>query len=143
MGIIHDGEASGEWAVFSIQWSVVNGTGRNFLGGGIGGKRFTDCESMVIAYAMQKPAAKRMSEIGKEIQASGGPPSSEQMAELQAQRKKLEKGARWSAILLAITVAGRALSSTSELMLMRSNSALLQSKCLIYVPTPSLCAPVI
>jgi uncharacterized membrane protein len=66
--------------------------------------------TMVIAYAMQKPAAKRMGAIGQEIQASGGPPTPEQLAELQAQQKKLEKGARWSAILLTLAVAGMALS---------------------------------
>lgn len=66
--------------------------------------------TMIIAYAMQKPAARRLGEIGQEIQASGGPPSPEQLAELQAQQKKLENGARWSAVLLTLSVAGMALS---------------------------------
>jgi len=65
---------------------------------------------MVIAYVYQKPAAKRMSAVGQEIQASGGPPTPEQMAEIQAQQKKLSQGALWSAILLAVAVIGMALS---------------------------------
>lgn len=66
--------------------------------------------TMVIAYVMQKPAAKRLGELGQEIQASGGPPTPEQLAEIQAQQRKLEQGARWSAILLTLAVIGMALS---------------------------------
>jgi uncharacterized membrane protein len=66
--------------------------------------------AMVIAYVYQKPAAKRMSAVGQEIQASGGPPAPEQLAEIQAQQKKLSQGAFWSAVLLGIAVAGMALS---------------------------------
>lgn len=66
--------------------------------------------AMVIAYIYQKPAAKRLAALGQEIQASGGPPSSEQLAEIQAQQKKLSQGALWTAILLAVSVIGMALS---------------------------------
>ena len=66
--------------------------------------------AMIIGYALQKPAAKRLSTLGQEIQAAGGAPTPEQMAEVQAQQKKLTQGARWAAILLAIAVAGMALS---------------------------------
>ena len=66
--------------------------------------------AMIISYVMQKPAAKQLGTLGKEIQASGGPPSPEQLAEIQAQQKKLSQGALWSAILLAVAVIGMALS---------------------------------
>lgn len=66
--------------------------------------------AMVVAYAVQKPAAKRIGVLGQEIQAAGGPPTPEQLAELQAQQKKLSRGSLWTAILLAIAVAGMALS---------------------------------
>lgn len=66
--------------------------------------------AMVLAYAMQKPAAKRLGALGQEIQASGGPPSPEQLAEIQAQQKKLSRGSRWSAVLLTGAVIGMALS---------------------------------
>ncbi len=56
------------------------------------------------------PAAKRLGALGQEIQASGGPPTPEQLAEVQAQQKKLTQGALWTAILLAVSVAGMALS---------------------------------
>jgi hypothetical protein len=66
--------------------------------------------AMVVAYAIQKPAAKRLGILGQEIQAADGPPTPEQLAELQAQQKKLTAGARWTAILLAVAVIGMALS---------------------------------
>lgn len=66
--------------------------------------------AMIIGYAVQKPAAKRLGALGKEIQASGNPPTPEQLAEIQAQQKKLSQGALWAAVLLAISVAGMALS---------------------------------
>lgn len=64
----------------------------------------------ILAFFMQKPAAKRIGMIGQEIQASGGPPSPEQIAEMQAQQKKLSQGALWSAVLLTIAVIGMALA---------------------------------
>jgi len=66
--------------------------------------------AMIIGYVVQKPAAKRLSAVGKEIQASGGPPTPDQLAEIQAQQKKLSQGALWTAIVLAVSVAGMALS---------------------------------
>lgn len=58
----------------------------------------------VVGYVMQKPAAKRLGQIGQEIQAGGGPPSPEQLAEVQAQQAKLAKGGKWTAILLSLSV---------------------------------------
>ena len=66
--------------------------------------------AMVMAYALQKPAAKRLGVLGQEIQATGGPPTPEQMAAVQAQQNKLSRGALWTAILLGLAVAGMALS---------------------------------
>lgn len=65
---------------------------------------------LVVGYTVQKPAAKRMGALGQEIQASGGPPSPEQVAELQAQQKKLAMGGLWTAILLALAVVGMAIA---------------------------------
>lgn len=66
--------------------------------------------AMILAYAVSKPAARRIGALGQEIQASGGPPSPEQMAAMQAEQRKLSQGARWTAILLLFAVAGMALS---------------------------------
>jgi uncharacterized membrane protein len=66
--------------------------------------------ALVIAYALQKPAARRLAQLGQEIQASQGPPTPQQLAEIQAQQNKLAQGARWTAILLTISVIGMALS---------------------------------
>lgn len=64
----------------------------------------------LLAYFFQKPAAKRIATLGKAIQTAGGPPSPEQVAELQAQQKKLAFGALLGAVLLALSVAGMALA---------------------------------
>jgi len=66
--------------------------------------------AFIIGYAISKPASKELGKLGQEIQASGGPPSPEQLAEVQAQQNKLTQGARWTAILLAFSVIGMALS---------------------------------
>jgi hypothetical protein len=66
--------------------------------------------AMILAYAVQKPAAKRIGALGQEIQAGGGPPSPEQIAEMQALQNRMAQGARWTAILLVIAVAAMALS---------------------------------
>ena len=63
-----------------------------------------------LGYVFQKPAAKRMAELGREIQAAGGPPSLEQMAVMQAQQKKLAQGGLLSAIVLALVVVGMAVA---------------------------------
>lgn len=63
-----------------------------------------------LAYVFQKPAAKRIATLGKAIQAAGGPPSPEQMAELQTQQKRLAFGALLGAVLLALSVVGMALA---------------------------------
>lgn len=64
----------------------------------------------VVGFVMQKPAAKELGQLGQKIQAGGGPPSPEQMAQIQAQQAKLAKGGRWTAILLALSVAFMAIS---------------------------------
>jgi hypothetical protein len=66
--------------------------------------------AMILAYAVQKPAATRIGALGQEIQAAGGPPKAEQMAEMQALQNRMAQGARWTAILLAIAVEAMALS---------------------------------
>ena len=63
-----------------------------------------------VGYVMQQPAAKRLGQLGQEIQASDGPPSPEQLAELQTQQKKLAQGGLWTAVLLAIAVAAMAIA---------------------------------
>lgn len=66
--------------------------------------------AMILAYAVQKPAVRRLAVLGQEIQAAGGPPTPEQLAAVQAQQRKLSQGARWTAILLALAVTGMALA---------------------------------
>ncbi|HEV8352854.1 MAG TPA: hypothetical protein VGR24_01515 [bacterium] len=55
-----------------------------------------------------KPVSDRLGELGKVVAASGGPPSPEQMAEMQRLQAKLTSGARVVAYLLGFTVLAMA-----------------------------------
>jgi hypothetical protein len=52
------------------------------------------------------PSARRMAEIGVEIEASGDPPSPEQMAEIGVQRKRLARAGRNGTIFLTVALVG-------------------------------------
>lgn len=89
--------ASGE---FQLQW-LLSRHGLPLTVGGL-----LAIAGFVVAYAIQKPAARRLGILGQQIQSSGGPPKPEQLAELQTQQKKLAQGALWTALLLALAVIG-------------------------------------
>jgi len=101
-------------AGLALYWLVSGGfqpawiTSRHGLALTIGG--LLAIAGLVLGYAVQKPAAKRIGALGQEIQASGGPPSPEQVVQLQAQQKKLAMGGLWTAVLLALAVVGMAIA---------------------------------
>lgn len=62
--------------------------------------------ALVIGVGIQKPAAEKLTALGAQIAASGGPPSAEQAAEMAALRAKLLKIARVNAFhLVGATLA--------------------------------------
>lgn len=89
---------------FQVNWVISKG-GLALTIGGVGA-----IVAYGLSYVFQKPAAKRMAALGREIQAAGGPPSPEQTAEMQAQQKRLTQGGLLSAVLLAIVVVGMAVA---------------------------------
>jgi cytochrome b subunit of formate dehydrogenase len=89
---------------FQVNW-ITSKTGLFLTIGGV-----VTIVAYALGYVFQKPAVKRMAALGQEIQAAGGPPSPEQMAEMQAQQKKLAQGGLLSAVLLAIAVVVMALA---------------------------------
>jgi hypothetical protein len=64
--------------------------------------------ALVIGFAVQSKAVKRMGAIGAAIQAAGGPPSPEQAAEMAGLSEKLRNAGVWNAGLLAFTVLAMA-----------------------------------
>jgi len=60
--------------------------------------------ALVSGHLVQAPTAKKLARIGKELQAAGGPPKPEQLAEVALLQKRLWRGVQAGAILLAIAV---------------------------------------
>ena len=93
-------------------WRVSGGLRGEWLTSGVGLAltvgSVTGIGAFVIGLFFQGPASKRMAQLGTQIAAAGGPPTAEQAAELEAMQAKLTVGARWSTVLMIISVAGMA-----------------------------------
>lgn len=59
-------------------------------------------------FAVQARSAARLQALGAQVAAGGGPPSPEQLGEIQALQGRLRKGGQWSAALLILSVVGMA-----------------------------------
>ncbi|MDR7419276.1 MAG: hypothetical protein QN178_10250 [Armatimonadota bacterium] len=53
---------------------------------------------------VNSPAAARLGAVGREVQASGGPPMPGQTAEMQALHERLRKGGHWGTSLLVVAL---------------------------------------
>jgi hypothetical protein len=62
----------------------------------------------VAGFYFQGRSASRMKALGEEMAAAGGPPTAEQLAEMQALSKKITMGGRISATLLTLALIGMA-----------------------------------
>lgn len=62
----------------------------------------------IIGYYYQGRSTSRMKVLSQEMAAAGGPPTPEQLAEMQALAKKLSMGGRISATLLTLALIGMA-----------------------------------
>ncbi|MEE9167197.1 MAG: hypothetical protein V3U24_07035 [Candidatus Neomarinimicrobiota bacterium] len=65
--------------------------------------------ALLIGQMVQRPSAKKIAALGGEMQKAEGPPSQEQLAEMQALQNRITTGAKWVAILLVVTTVGMAL----------------------------------
>lgn len=66
--------------------------------------------AFVAGFVINRPAAERLAALSLEMKSAGGPPSSEQIAELHSQQERLSKGGLYGAILLVVAVIGMALA---------------------------------
>jgi len=71
--------------------------------------------AFVIGVFVQRPAAEKLGALSAQIAASGGPPSPEQAAQLEALRSRLLKVARvtaWHLVAAALLMAGHVLAAS-------------------------------
>jgi len=85
---------------FQVAW-ITTPTGLAFAVGGLAG-----ILAFLIGFFVSRPAVARMTVIGQQAQAAGGPPSPEQMAEIQALQKRVGQGALRVALLLTVALIG-------------------------------------
>jgi hypothetical protein len=71
----------------------------------------------IVGLAVQKRSISRMQKIAGEIESSGGPPTPEQMAEMQALSERVGQGSRVTAVLLTIAIVCMAAAQPLAAML--------------------------
>jgi hypothetical protein len=86
------------------QFYLTSGPGITY---GIGG--IAAILVFVIGMSVNAPAAKKLAAIGQRVKASGGPPSAEDTAEMQALQKRLALALRVTAWLLLVTLVAMAI----------------------------------
>jgi len=85
-----------------LEW-IGTGTGLGFTIGGAAG-----LVAAFIGISVQNRAGRRLSALGREIQAGGGAPTPEQGAQMQAAQRALAQGGQWASILLIVAILGMA-----------------------------------
>jgi hypothetical protein len=89
---------------FSGPW-MASPTGRVFgAGGGIA------LIGLIIGFSVNRPTAQRLAALAAAIQASGGPPTAEQMATVQALQARLATATSIVAVLLTLTTVAMAVA---------------------------------
>ena len=87
----------------NLEWITTSGTGMAFTIGGLAG-----LAALVIGMAVQNRGSRKILAIGRAIQASGGPPTPEQAAEIQSIQESVGRAGVWTSILLVIALLGMA-----------------------------------
>lgn len=87
-----------------LDW-ITTAAGLSFTIGGV-----LAIIAFVLGFTVSKPAGDRLAALGKEIQASGQPPTPEQAAEMQRLQGRLSAGAKWTAALLTIALIEMAIA---------------------------------
>lgn len=89
---------------FQMAW-ITSGMGLSLTVGGL-----LAIVALIIGFAVSRPTAMRMGRLGQEIQASGGPPSDAQRAQMQALQTRMRWAGRVSSVLLLLAVIGMAVA---------------------------------
>jgi len=84
---------------------ITSGTGLGFTIGAVAG-----LAAFVIGVFISRPAVARLGLLAQQVQASGGPPTPAQGAEIQALQKRTSQSALWTAILLALALIGMSIA---------------------------------
>lgn len=99
-GILLYWETSGG---FSLAW-IASGNGLALTIGGLAA-----IVAFVAGMVINRPTAERIGALGREMQASGGPPTPEQQAEMQVLQERLSRAGAVGAVLMLVAVIGMAL----------------------------------
>jgi hypothetical protein len=89
---------------FSGAW-MRSGPGMVFGIGGLAGTL-----GAIVGMVVASPAGRRMGVLGAEIKASGGPPTAEQVAEMQALQSRIARGSLAVAVLIVIATTAMSLA---------------------------------
>lgn len=89
---------------FDLDW-ITSETGMTFTIGAVAA-----IAAFLAGFVLIKPRVERMGAIGAEVQASGGPPSQAQMAEVQGIQHELRNIGRVDLVLLTIAVVAMAIA---------------------------------
>jgi hypothetical protein len=98
--------ASGAWlywrdsAGLQPAW-ILSGPGMSFTIGALAG-----LVAAVIGFTVQSAAAARLSGLGRQVQAAGGPPSPEIQEQMRALQQRLKTGGMISMAMLVLAVIG-------------------------------------
>ena len=88
-----------------LGYTLNTTTGATLLFGGV-----VALVSLVVGGAVSGPSTMRLGRLGAEIQAGGKPPTSEQIAQMQAIQGRLRTAARANAVLVVIAVLAMAVA---------------------------------
>jgi uncharacterized membrane protein len=89
---------------FAIPW-ILAPSGLTLTVGALAG-----ILAAILGSAVTGRTAGKLSELGKAMQAAGGPPQPAQLAEMQALQRRLQQASIWGSVLLVISVAGMAMA---------------------------------
>lgn len=83
-----------------LAW-ITTSAGLAFTLGGLAG-----LAAYVVGFSINGRASTQMARLAKEMQAAGGPPAPEKLAQMQALQEKLRQGGRIGAVLLVVALIG-------------------------------------
>jgi uncharacterized membrane protein len=101
---------AGVWLIWKVSgglrptW-ITSGFGLGMIAGSVAAGL-----ALAIGFMSQGRATARMAVMGQEMQAAGGPPSPEYLAELQSLQNLIRRGGRIGAILLSLSTVLMAIS---------------------------------
>jgi uncharacterized membrane protein len=94
----------------ALVWRVSGGLQPAWFGSAFGAvmtaASVVGLAALVLGVVVNKPAGQRMAALALQMQQRGGPPTADQVAQMQAFQAKLHRGTNWGAALLVVSTLG-------------------------------------